>query len=144
MTGPSSPEFRKKLKRYERSNDVRFLTFSTNGRLPLFRHDRIKDLFAERLAAARSKFGFHLYAWVVMPEHIHLLLWPLLPQFPVDNVLARLKSGFAQRVIARWRDLRATVLDRITERGWGGSFGSGNAAEDTTATSSRTRSSTRS
>jgi putative transposase len=107
------PPRRKRLRRYERPNDVRFLTFSTYQRLPLFQNDRIKDRFAHDLAAARNKFRFHLYAWVIMPEHVHLLMWPLLPECPVPTVLRELKRPFAEDVIDRWRSLSARVLDRL-------------------------------
>ncbi len=105
---------RKQLHRIEQTHDLRFLTFSTYDRLPLFLNDRIRDLFATHLEAARVAFSFNLYAWVVMPEHIHLLLWPLLPEHPVSALLSQLKRGFARQVVERWREIRASVLPRLT------------------------------
>jgi putative transposase len=109
------PPPRKHLKRYEVANQARFLTFSCNHRLPLFRNDRIKDLFAAKLAEARERFGFRLVAWVVMPEHVHLLLVPAPDGPPVPAILRRLKSPFAMEVVARWRSLDADVLRRLTD-----------------------------
>lgn len=105
---------RKHLRRIEHTHHLRFLTFSTYQRLPLFNNDRIKDDFAAHLANARAVFSFNLYAWVVMPEHVHLLLWPCLPEFPVPCITAYLKRRFARHVVARWRSLRAPILARIT------------------------------
>jgi len=48
-----------------------------------------------------------------MPEHVHLLIWPQLPGFPVSKVMWWLKRDFARRVIARWRELDAPILERI-------------------------------
>ena len=110
---PSDPPLRKRLRRHEHSHHLRFLTFSTYRRLPLFLNPRIRDLFAQHLAAARDQFKFHLYAWVVMPEHVHLLLWPCLPEHPVSAVLRTFKGDFADEVIARWQSLGARVLDRL-------------------------------
>lgn len=109
------PPPRKHLKRHERANQVRFLTFSCNHRLPLFKNDRIKNLFAVRLAEARVRFGFRLIAWVVMPEHVHLLLVPAQDGPPVSAILRRLKSPFAMEVLARWRSLDAGVLGRLRD-----------------------------
>jgi putative transposase len=104
---------RKLMRRIEHPNHARFLTFSCYRRLPLFNNDAIKDAFVRHLAETRAKTGFHLLAWVVMPEHVHLLIWPRLPEFPVSVVCWRLKREFARRVVARWRDLSAPVLGVI-------------------------------
>ncbi|MBK7404904.1 MAG: transposase [Phycisphaerales bacterium] len=103
----------KRLRRWENPEQPRFLTFSCEGRLPLFSNHRIKDRFVEHLRDARERFGFNLYAWVVMPEHIHLLLWPRLPEFPVGITLRELKRDFASEVIRRWRGMNARILDRL-------------------------------
>jgi len=105
---------RKRMHRIEHTNHARFLTFSCYRQLPLFSNPRVRDLFAEHLAAARVEFGFHLYAWVVMPEHVHLLLWPRLPDAPVARVLSQLKRGVGKIAVARWRALNASILNDIT------------------------------
>lgn len=62
-------EIRRTLKRYEGLGDIRYLTCSCYRRLALFNNDRIKDAFAAYLTSAKSRLGFRLYAWVLMPEH---------------------------------------------------------------------------
>ena len=111
-TNPTTPA-RRHAARHERTNHARFLTFSCYHRLPLFSNRRIRDLFAEHLRAVRDRFGCHLYAWVVMSEHVHLLLWPRLPEDPVSKVLYTLKRGFASRVLTRWRELGARILSDL-------------------------------
>lgn len=109
---------RKRLRRIESPGHIRYLTFSCVHRLPLLRNDAIKALFVERLAIAQKLHRFELYAWVTMPEHVHLLLRPDVPDHPVPALLQSIKQPVAQRVIERWRVLRAPVLARITdERG---------------------------
>lgn len=66
---------RKKVKHYD-NGEPHFLTFSCFRRLPLLSRDRTRNWFIETLQAARKRHGFHLWAWVIMPEHIHVLLWP--------------------------------------------------------------------
>ena len=101
---------RKRMHRIEHTNHARFMTFSCYKQLPLFSNPLVRDLFAQRLAASRTESRFHLYAWVVMPEHVHLLLWPRLPEAPVSRVLLQIKSDVARIAIARWRDSHAEIL----------------------------------
>ncbi len=101
--------------RVEDPGDVRFLTFSCFGRLPLFLNDSIKARFVERLSAARDQHGFALLGWVIMPEHVHLLLWPKLPSSPVNRILRSLKQPFAQEVLERFRERNAPVLPRLID-----------------------------
>jgi putative transposase len=82
-------------------------------RLQLFGNAAIRDRFKEYLAAARRLFHFNLYAWVIMPEHAHILFWPLIPQYPGGLVLRELKREFAIEVIGRWRELKAPILSRL-------------------------------
>ncbi len=67
----------------------------------------------ERLAYARELHRFQIFAWVIMPEHVHLMLLPRLPDHPVSAILTSLKQPFAREVIARWRKLDAPVLNRL-------------------------------
>ena len=103
------------MKRYETEYGTRFLTFSCNQRLPLLGNPAIRDRFAQELEQTRREIGFRLHAWVLMPEHVHLLLRPRLPEYPGGRILSRLKRPFAIAVIKRWRQLNAPVLSRITD-----------------------------
>lgn len=113
---PEQP-IRKRLRRREIPGGVRFITFSCHRRLPLLGHAAIRDLFARELAAARPAHGFELFAWVVMPEHVHLLMRP--PSgLPLGAALRSLKTAVAKQAVGRWRDLRAPILEEIrTGRG---------------------------
>ena len=107
---------RKTRRRFENTGEIRFLTFSCFRHLPLFNNDAIKDQFIEVLAATRRKTRFRLYAWVIMPDHIHLLIEPSLPDYPVAVVLKELKGTFANIILRRWRELDAPILKRIRDR----------------------------
>ncbi len=56
------------MRRIERANTARYLTFSCSKRLPLLDNPKIRDTFAAVLAESRGRFGFRLLAWVAMPE----------------------------------------------------------------------------
>ncbi|MBM91750.1 MAG: hypothetical protein CMJ35_09090 [Phycisphaerae bacterium] len=104
----------RKLKRIESPNHIRFITFSCYRRLPFFQNDLIKDAFRDHLIHTRAKLGFHLHAWVIMPEHVHMLLWPNLERADVTTINWHLKRTFAKHVIERWQELDAPILQDIT------------------------------
>ena len=110
------PVERKKLRRLEVPGTARLLTFSCYRRLPLFGNDRIKDRFVEHLCRATHSADANVFAWVVMPEHVHLVL--LLEGRTVESFLRSLKSPFASEVLARWRQLRAPILDAVGNTFW--------------------------
>ena len=64
----------KGLQRYYGRGHLHFLTFSCYRRLPLLRTAGSRDLFVRELARVRAEYGFLLVGYVVMPEHVHLLI----------------------------------------------------------------------
>ncbi|HKP45672.1 MAG TPA: transposase [Pyrinomonadaceae bacterium] len=56
-----------------RDNPALYLTAVTKDRLPVFRTDTMKDLSCEALNEARNSGGFSIYAYVIMPDHLHLI-----------------------------------------------------------------------
>jgi len=93
----------------------RSVTFSCRHRLPLLGTARLRDAFAEQLAATVARRPHRLAAWVAMPEHAHLVLAPPPESREIESFLWDLKRSFARRVVARWREVDAPILGRITE-----------------------------
>lgn len=76
MPGEPGPPHRKRMRRREDPLGVRFLTFSCHRRLPALGVESVAERFLEALARCRIEHGLALYAWVIMPEHVHLLAAP--------------------------------------------------------------------
>src|SRR5690349_9019179 len=91
---------RKRVRHFDLPGDAHFLTFSCFHRLPLLSKDRTRIWLVEAITGARSKHGFELWAWVIMPEHVHLLLYPKQGGAEIARVLADIKRPVAQRAIA--------------------------------------------
>src|ERR1035438_10588563 len=51
-----------------------FITFSCYHRLPLLAQMHMEEPFLLALEQTRRRFGTRVFGYVVMPEHIHLLL----------------------------------------------------------------------
>ena len=62
------------LKRYQTSGHDHFVTFTCYHRLPYLNDDHSRTVFEDILEATRKRHGFDLYGYVLMPDHVHLLL----------------------------------------------------------------------
>lgn len=71
---------------------LHFITCSCYRRLAFLSSARARDCFVQILGEVRAKFGFAVVAYVVMPEHIHLLISEPRGASPSD-VMRELKQG---------------------------------------------------
>ena len=62
------------LKRHYGRGELHFLTFSCYRRLPLLGSIRARNVFFRALGELRERYGFQLLGYVVMPDHVHLLI----------------------------------------------------------------------
>jgi putative transposase len=63
-----------RLVRFQQCGDMHFLTFSCYRRLPYLASPEAKNLFEDALERIREKYSFVVAGYVVMPEHVHLLV----------------------------------------------------------------------
>jgi putative transposase len=64
----------KGLIRYQQTGDFHFVTFSCYRRLPFLGTASARNLFERSLEAMRIRYSFFIAGYVVMPEHVHLLV----------------------------------------------------------------------
>jgi putative transposase len=62
------------LRRFHHSGQSHFVTMSCYHRHPRFNTPATCDLFLRCLEEMRRRFTMHIYGYVVMPEHVHLLV----------------------------------------------------------------------
>jgi putative transposase len=62
------------LKRYQEARCLHYLTFSCYKRAPRLGTARSRDIFEQTLERARKWYGFYVAGYVVMPEHVHVLV----------------------------------------------------------------------
>ncbi|MDE3137802.1 MAG: transposase [Acidobacteriota bacterium] len=62
------------LKRFYGRGDLHFITFGCYRRLPLLGSARARNALVKALEEVRQKYSFPLVGYVVMPEHVHLLI----------------------------------------------------------------------
>ena len=90
------------LERWHGGHDLHFITFSCYHREPLLSSQLRRDLFLRILEQVRRRYQLVVVGYVVMPEHVHLLVSE--PQRrPLATAIQALKLGFARRIIAERR-----------------------------------------
>ena len=62
------------LHRYYGAQDLHFITWSCYRRQPLLRSARSRDCLLDILEQVRRRYRFVVVGYVVMPEHVHLLV----------------------------------------------------------------------
>ena len=87
-----------KLRHYDSLNTARFVTFSCYRRLQLQVHSRVIQVFLETVSAIRNEYHFRLLGYVIMPEHVHLVLHPI-DGTKLGPLIGMIKSKAASRMI---------------------------------------------
>jgi putative transposase len=90
--------YRKLCKRYDIDGDAHHLTFSCYHRLPLLSKDRSCHWVLQALQLGRERGQFHLWAFVIMPEHVHLVLHPQ-NGAKISQILTTLKQSVSKRAL---------------------------------------------
>jgi putative transposase len=88
----------KGLKRYYGHDYLHFLTCSCYHRQPWLSEPRRRDLFLQILEQVRQRYVFVVVGYVVMPDHIHLLISEPEQGTP-STVMQVLKQRFARQVL---------------------------------------------
>jgi putative transposase len=91
------------LHRYHRTGQSHFITFSCYRRQPLLRSDLVRSYFLETLEQVRSSHRFEVFGYVLMPEHVHLLI-----SEPEREVLSASMQVLKQTVSRRCSSLVGT------------------------------------
>jgi putative transposase len=88
---------RKTRHAWNEAGQAHFLTYSCVHRWPLLSKDRARGWVVEAMEAARRRLDLALWAYVVMPEHVHLICLPLRPQYRTEQILACLKRNVSKQ-----------------------------------------------
>jgi REP-associated tyrosine transposase len=84
------------LKRFQRSHQLHFLTFSCYRRKPKFEITASRESFESALENTRTQYALCVYGYVVMPEHVHMLV-----NEPEQGTLAQAMQSLKQSVARR-------------------------------------------
>ena len=94
----------KGLKRHYGQGDLHFITFCCYHRRRYLETVRARNLFLKILGEVRNKYQFRLIGYVLMPEHVHLLI-----SEPKKDNVSRMLQVLKQRVSRAMRRKRRGV-----------------------------------
>lgn len=106
----------KKARRFNIPGHAHFLTFSCQRRLPLLTNDEWRLWLAESITKACTQHEVALWAYVFMPEHVHLLVRPYREVYRIWDFLRSVKQPVAARALTVLKRECASILDRLEVR----------------------------
>ncbi len=86
------------LKRFHHSGQTHFVTFCCYRRRTLFLSKASNETFEAALERVRRSYRLYVYGYVIMPEHVHLLLSEP-GRETLDVAIKSLKQGVSRRLI---------------------------------------------
>ena len=104
----------RRLHRQYGAGHLHFITTSCYQRRPWLDSDRHRDMFVDVLERVRRRYHFVVVGYVVMPEHVHLLLSEPDRGTP-STVMQALKQGFARRLLRHLREKQDSEQHTLRE-----------------------------
>ena len=107
---------RKTCKRFNEPGHAHFITFSRFRRQSFLSNDRAGGWLVDALDRAREKYRFHVWAYVIMAERVHLFDWPTDAAYDVGDILNSIKRSVAKRALAFVRSKARVLPARMGDR----------------------------
>ena len=105
---------RRHRRNYNEPGHAHELTFSCYKRFPFLKPERACTWLVQSLEAARKELEFDIWAYVFMPEHVHLLVRPRKPIYEIDVIRKAIKEPVARKAIRFLEAKAPDWLPRIT------------------------------
>lgn len=97
--------------RIKNEEGLYYLTFSTVEWIDVFTRKRYKDIVVDSLRYCQQEKGLELYSWVLMSNHIHMIV-KAKEGFKLSAIIRDFKKFTAQRII------RAIQEEPESRKGW--------------------------
>jgi putative transposase len=90
---------RKKCRRYNFPGDAHELTFSCYRHRAFLSSNRTCRYLVDSIVRAKQKYEFDLWAYVFMPNHAHLLVYPRKQDYSVSQILLSIKQSVSRKAV---------------------------------------------
>ncbi|MEA2085338.1 MAG: transposase [Thermodesulfobacteriota bacterium] len=104
---------RKTIRHFNDPGHAHFLTFSCYRQLPLLSRERTRRWLIQAIANAMQRHETALLSYVIMPEHVHLIVFPLLPAYDISILLKTIKQSVARKAKHFLRDHNQAWLEKL-------------------------------
>lgn len=112
---PHVTPHRKTCRHYDIPGGAHFLTFSCFQRLPLLNRDRSREWLIDAIRLGQHRQQFALWAYVVMPEHVHLVIVPT-GETRISEILSTIKQSSSKRAMHWLRENAPDFLEQLCDR----------------------------
>ncbi len=102
--------YTKRCVRWNWAGHAHELTFSCYQGHPFLAKERTCRWLVDSINSARQKHDFDLWAYVFMPNHVHLIMHPRTERYSVSSILLSIKQPVAHRAIAYLRTNKPAAL----------------------------------
>ena len=107
---------RKQVRHFNDPSHCHELTFSCYQRLPLLTSEVCQAMLGESIENAIGGQAYALVGFVFMPEHVHLLVYPLAGAGRIDQLLRAIKRPVSYRIKKYLQEVDGPLLQRLTIR----------------------------
>jgi putative transposase len=100
------------LKHYDHDGNARFVTFCTHARLPILTNNRFRYAVVDAIRQVRKDSELRLNGYVIMPEHVHLVLIPP-NNVKLGPVIGEIKRVSAKKILEQLRASNSNLLKKL-------------------------------
>ncbi len=105
-----------KLRRFEEAGAGYFVTTVSHRRRPIFQETEAVELLLGELRTYKVELSFRVYGYVIMPDHVHLILHPI-SVAGLSEIMKRVKGRFARRYNKNIRGIGTVWQHSFFDRG---------------------------
>ena len=103
--------YAKRCRRWNVPGQAHALTFSCYHNRPFLANEQTCNWLAEAIDLARQRLAFELWAYVFMPDHVHLVLYPKREDHSISRILLAIKQPVSRRAIRHFKAHEPKALD---------------------------------
>ena len=91
------------------------LTFSCFQRLPLLAKERSRSWFVSAMRCARRDLRLSIWAYVIMPEHVHVIVYPQEREYKIARIRTALKLPVTHKAIRFLERSAPAFLEKLKD-----------------------------
>ena len=91
--------YTKQCHRYNIEGQAHELTFSCYNNKAFLTSERVCEYLVDSIVSSRRKYQFDLWAYVFMPNHVHLLIFPTTSEYSISDILLSIKQPVSRKAI---------------------------------------------
>jgi putative transposase len=92
------------------------LTFCCYQRYKFLKSERTCNWLADSINTARDDFKFDVWAYVFMPDHVHLVIYPRAPSYEIGTIRTAIKKPISKVALTWLRENDPLWIPRLTRK----------------------------